>query len=73
MFQLQYAAKYAFGYRIKDNKMGNDFGHEEKREEKTVKGQYHVLLPDGRIQNVEYYADDSGYHAKVSYQNIAHH
>ncbi|CAH0547578.1 unnamed protein product [Brassicogethes aeneus] len=70
---LQYAAKYAFGYQIRDNKMGNDFGHEEKRDGKMAKGEYHVLLPDGRMQNVEYYADDSGYHAKVSYKNMAQH
>ncbi|XP_028145671.2 uncharacterized protein LOC114339248 [Diabrotica virgifera virgifera] len=71
--ELQYAAKYAFGYRIKDNKEGNDFGHEEKRSGRSAEGSYHVLLPDGRMQKVEYYADDNGYHAKVTYENVAEH
>ncbi|KAL1502346.1 hypothetical protein ABEB36_007500 [Hypothenemus hampei] len=69
----QYAAKYAFGYRILDEKHGNDFGHEEERDGKLTKGQYYVRLPDGRKQNVHYYADNSGYHAKISYENIASH
>ncbi|XP_057672658.1 putative uncharacterized protein DDB_G0271606 [Diorhabda carinulata] len=69
---LQYASKYAFGYRIKD-KEGSDFGHEEKRSGKNAEGSYHVLLPDGRRQKVQYYADDNGYHAKVTYENIASH
>lgn len=73
IFQLQYASKYAFGYRIRDYHTGTDYGHEEKREGKTAKGHYHVLLPDGRIQNVDYWADPSGYYAKVTYNNIAHH
>ncbi|XP_063910358.1 uncharacterized protein LOC135127721 [Zophobas morio] len=68
----QYAARYAFGYKIRDVKMGNEFGHEEKRDGENAKGLYHVLLPDGRMQKVEYYADPSGYHAKVTYENLAH-
>lgn len=66
-FQFDVQAKYAFGYKIKDNKMGNHFGHEERREGKSAKGSYHVLLPDGRLQTVSYYVDDDGYHAEVSY------
>ncbi|RZC35077.1 Chitin bind 4 domain containing protein [Asbolus verrucosus] len=69
----QYAARYAFGYKIRDVKMGNEFGHEEKRNGESAKGHYHVLLPDGRLQKVEYYADPTGYHAKVTYENIANH
>nr|CAI5824197.1 unnamed protein product [Callosobruchus analis] len=69
----QYASKYAFGYRIKDNKEGNDFGHEERRNGKSLEGSYDVLLPDGRRQKVQYYADNSGFHAKVTYEDIAHH
>lgn len=72
MFQLQYAAQYAFGYKIRDYESGNDFGHEEIREGDVAKGRYHVLLPDGRLQNVEYWADPSGYHAKVTY-SVANH
>lgn len=69
--QLQYASKYAFGYRIRDLESGNDFGHEETRDGDVAKGQYHVLLPDGRLQKVEYFADPTGYHAKVTYENAA--
>lgn len=69
-FQELYASKYAFGYHIKDTGEGNDYGHEEKRNGKYVEGEYHVLLPDGRIQKVEYYADKSGYHAKVKYEKL---
>ncbi|XP_019753819.2 uncharacterized protein LOC109533067 [Dendroctonus ponderosae] len=69
----QYAAKYAFGYRILDEKHGNDFGHEEERNGKLTKGHYYVRLPDGRKQRVDYYADKSGYHARVRYENVGKH
>ncbi|XP_060520321.1 uncharacterized protein LOC132698337 [Cylas formicarius] len=69
----QYAAKYAFGYQILDGEHGNDFGHEEKRNGKSTKGQYFVVLPDGRKQRVDYYVDEGGYHARVSYENIGKH
>nr|XP_022905426.1 uncharacterized protein LOC111417397 [Onthophagus taurus] len=69
----EYAPNYKFGYQIMDYHSGNDFGHEEIKDGKMTKGQYHILLPDGRTQNVEYWADASGYHAKVTYSNIAKH
>ncbi|KAF4519690.1 hypothetical protein B566_EDAN003940 [Ephemera danica] len=43
------------------------FGHAEKREGPVTRGRYHVLLPDGRHQNVAYLANHNGYHAQVSY------
>ncbi|XP_050324513.1 uncharacterized protein LOC126755838 [Bactrocera neohumeralis] len=67
--ELQYAAKYAFGYRIRDFNTGNDFGHKQNRDlDGVTRGQYHILLPDGRIQNVIYHADDTGFHADVSFE-----
>lgn len=33
----------------------------------TTHGEYKILMPDGRTQNVKYTADDKGYHANVSY------
>ncbi|XP_033214894.1 uncharacterized protein LOC117171568 [Belonocnema kinseyi] len=63
----RYAGKYTYGYRVTDHETGNDFGHEEHRHGDITKGRYHVLLPDGRIQNVNYHVDHDGYHAKVSY------
>ncbi|XP_024947063.1 uncharacterized protein LOC107274000 isoform X2 [Cephus cinctus] len=64
----QYASKYSFGYHVTDPDTGNDFSHHEKRDGDITTGRYHVLLPDGRIQSVNYHVDDKGYHAKVSYR-----
>ncbi|KAH8398231.1 hypothetical protein KR222_009069, partial [Zaprionus bogoriensis] len=68
----QYASKYAFGYRIRDSHTGNDFGHKQNRDLHGVtRGQYHILLPDGRVQNVFYHADDTGFHADVSFESAS--
>ncbi|XP_060808016.1 uncharacterized protein LOC106130386 [Amyelois transitella] len=64
---LQYAANYEFGYRIRDHHTGNDFGHHEAKSGENTNGHYHVLLPDGRMQNVQYTAGPEGFHADVSY------
>lgn len=71
MLQLQqYASKYAFGYRVRDFHTGNDFGHKQNKDVLGVtRGQYHILLPDGRVQNVIYHADDTGFHADVSFES----
>ncbi|KAK0161910.1 hypothetical protein PV327_008311 [Microctonus hyperodae] len=67
---LRYAEKYDFAYRVTDDKTRNDFGHRESRNEGVTNGHYHVLLPDGRIQEVEYRVDKSdGYRANVTYHN----
>ncbi|XP_031623180.1 uncharacterized protein LOC116340695 isoform X2 [Contarinia nasturtii] len=59
---------YAFGYRVRDYNTGNDFGHTQKRMmDGTTMGEYKILMPDGRTQNVKYKADSSGYQADVSY------
>ena len=68
-----YASKYQFGYRIRDPQSGSDFGHTEAREGEHTEGGYHVLLPDGRVQSVRYYAGPSGFHASVSYTGEATH
>ncbi|KAK3924326.1 Adult-specific cuticular protein ACP-20 [Frankliniella fusca] len=69
----EYASQYRFGYRVRDEHAGNDYGHAETREGKMTKGEYFVTLPDGRLQSVKYWADPSGYHAHVSYTNHATH
>ncbi|XP_022906875.1 pro-resilin-like [Onthophagus taurus] len=63
-------ANYHFKYDVQDAESGNDFGHEEERQGDDAKGKYYVLLPDGRRQVVEYTADLSGYHPKVSYEQV---
>ncbi|XP_053685642.1 uncharacterized protein LOC128735173 [Sabethes cyaneus] len=60
---------YAFGYRVRDFHTGNDFGHIQNRDNGVTRGEYHILLPDGRVQNVRYTADDQGFHAEVSYES----
>lgn len=54
-------------YEVKDAATGNDFSHRQESDGKTVKGEYKVLLPDGRNQVVTYTADDGGYNAEVKY------
>nr|XP_029730741.1 titin-like [Aedes albopictus] len=61
---------YAFGYRVRDFHTGNDFGHIQNRDNGVTRGEYHILLPDGRVQNVRYTADEQGFHAEVSYESI---
>ncbi|XP_037776875.1 extensin-1-like [Penaeus monodon] len=48
------------------------FGHTEAHNGHTRKGKYFVHLPDGRVQTVTYYADETGYHPTVSYEGTAH-
>eukprot|EP00094_Tigriopus_californicus_P007911 TCALIF_07615-PA protein Name:"Similar to resilin Pro-resilin (Drosophila melanogaster)" AED:0.27 eAED:0.27 QI:0/0/0/0.33/1/1/3/0/77 len=52
---------------------GSNFGQSEQRDGYSTSGQYHVALPDGRIQTVTYTVADqySGYVADVSYSGQA--
>ncbi|CAK1549129.1 unnamed protein product [Leptosia nina] len=67
---LHYAANYEFGYRVRDPESGNYFGQYETKAGERTNGHYHVLLPDGRMQKVQYYAGPSGYHADISYDHL---
>ncbi|XP_039761431.1 uncharacterized protein LOC120634722 [Pararge aegeria] len=67
---LQYAANYDFGYRVRDQESGNYYGHREAKQGKSTKGSYHVLLPDGRMQLVKYSAGPSGFHADITYDHL---
>ena len=64
---------YSFGYGVKDYESYNDFGHQEASDGKTVTGSYHVKLPDGRLQTVNYKADEYGYVADVQYKGDVKH
>nr|CAD7197443.1 unnamed protein product [Timema douglasi] len=53
-------ANYEFNYEVQDSESGAEFGHEETRQDESAQGSYRVLLPDGRLQIVEYRADEEG-------------
>ncbi|CAG9810006.1 unnamed protein product [Chironomus riparius] len=61
---------YAFGYHVSDFHSGNNFGHTQTKNNKEIKGEYSILMADGRVQITKYFADDTGFHADVSYQNV---
>ena len=66
-----FQGNYRFSYAVEDNYSGNQFGHTENRDGAgTTAGEYHVRLPDGRIQTVEYTVDYRGYHATVFYEGV---
>lgn len=50
---------------------GLNFGHHESRKDAEATGTYHVLLPDGRTQIVDYVADGAGYRPMVRYEGTA--
>ncbi|XP_064088281.1 pro-resilin-like [Macrobrachium nipponense] len=65
-------AAYNYNYLIQDDYSGAHFGQDEVRDGYKTEGKYFVHLPDGRIQTVSYYADETGYHATVTYEGEAH-
>ncbi|XP_076059563.1 pro-resilin-like [Oratosquilla oratoria] len=69
---LKAPAKYDFDWAVNDAASGNDFGHQESRDGDFTQGSYYVLLPDGRLQRVNYNVDgDSGFVAEVTYEGEA--
>lgn len=60
------ANDYGFRYSVNDFS-GNEHSHQQQKVGHVVRGQYKVLLPDGRLQTVTYVADENGYRAKVDY------
>ncbi|XP_063601919.1 mucin-3A-like [Penaeus indicus] len=59
---------YVFAYSITDPRNGADFGQTEESDGNVVSGNYHVLLPDGRRQMVQYRADPiNGFVSEVEY------
>jgi len=67
-----YYQDHNFSYSVEDNSSGNQFGHSETSHAGDTEGTYHVLLPDGRLQTVEYTVRrHAGFQATVQYQGIA--
>ena len=68
---LQYwhlATSAAYNYKYTVDANGLYFGAQERTDGFSTIGQYHVLLPDGRIQTVNYRVNDnSGFVANVKY------
>ncbi|KAM3964276.1 cuticular protein RR-2 motif 139, partial [Aphomia sociella] len=64
-------ANYDFSYDVQDNAVSLDFGHNEKRKDDRATGSFHVLLPDGRMQLIEYEAGPDGYKPQVMYMGTA--
>lgn len=62
---------YEYSYEVQDAGVGLDFGHREMRKDDEAKGTYHVLLPDGRTQIVDYVADAGGYRPMIRYEGTA--
>ncbi|KAK2715171.1 uncharacterized protein LOC136043797 [Artemia franciscana] len=60
-------ATYEFGYNVDDPRELSSHAHHETSEDGKTKGEYQVTLPDGRIQVVNYIADDLGYRANITY------
>ncbi|KAG8226204.1 hypothetical protein J437_LFUL006304 [Ladona fulva] len=61
-------ANYNFQYQVNDEEAGANFGHEEQREGEDAKGEYRVLLPDGRTLVVAYTADERGFIPEIRYE-----
>merc|ERR1711997_427092 len=63
-------AEYNYGYAVKDDYAGLHFGQDEARSGYATTGEYHVLLPDCRIQRVKYSTADgySGNVVEVTYE-----
>ncbi|XP_018496654.1 cuticle protein 16.8 [Galendromus occidentalis] len=56
---------YEYGYQLDDS--NGSHGHAEKRDENgRVEGEYSINLGDGRVRVVKYVADENGYRADVS-------
>ncbi|XP_077287200.1 pro-resilin-like [Arctopsyche grandis] len=64
-------ANYDYSYEVLDDSINLDFGHKEKRLNDQATGSYHVLLPDGRTQFVDYEAGPEGYRPQIRYEGTA--
>merc|ERR1711911_381696 len=70
---LAEVSPYTYNYGVADEYSGAAFSQSESNDGTgVVEGSYQVNLPDGRIQTVNYHANDyDGYVAEVSYAGEA--
>ena len=54
---------YDFGYSAQDQ--DGSHGHSQSSDGRTVRGHYMIQLADGHMRRVEYYADETGFHANI--------
>ncbi|GFS42041.1 cuticle protein 16.8 [Nephila pilipes] len=57
---------YEFGFQMNDGNGTTQHRQEIRQENGDVKGSYGYVDPAGVYRKVEYYTDESGYHAKVT-------
>ena len=68
----QAPAHYKFDWAVNDDYTYVNMGQYEGRDGDNTKGNYWVVLPDGRKQTVNYYVNGySGYVADVTYDGYA--
>ena len=69
--QVHRPPHYHYSYQVMDPQYeGAQYGQQEFRHGEKTQGEYHVRLPDGRYQSVNYQVDGaaaSGFIADVSY------
>merc|ERR1711890_33172 len=58
---------YNFNWEVNDPPSENEYHHQQESDGEVTRGEYGVLLPDGRRQLVQFYDDGTGYHATVTY------
>merc|ERR1739845_314620 len=73
MGDLAEVSPYSFNYAVADDYSGAAFNQAESSDGTgVVEGSYSVNLPDGRIQHVNYHANDyDGFVSEVSYDGTA--
>merc|ERR1712183_929433 len=59
---------YDFDFGVADDESGNQFSHVEESDGSVTRGEYRVLLTDGRTQVVKFFDDGNGFNPGVTYE-----